>query len=78
MNQNEEKLLSMIRHAFKQGNHHYNFDIPTNEDEAKNLLTALRSLQGKAYLVIIASPEDGYDYIEVELLPSCCRPSSKK
>lgn len=78
MKQYEEKLLSMIRQAFKQGNHHYNFDIPTNEDEAKNLLTALKSLQEKAYLVIIASPEDGYDYIEVELLPSCCRPSSKK
>ena len=78
MKQYEEKLLSMIRQAFKQGNHHYNFDIPTNEDEAKNLLTALKSLQEKSYLVIIASPEDGYDYIEVELLPSCCRPSSKK
>lgn len=78
MNDYEEKLLSIIRQSLKNGAYHYDFDIPQNEDDSKLLLTTLKSLQEKSHLVIIASPEDGYDYIEVELLPSCCRPPSSE
>ena len=76
MNEYEEKLLSIIRQSLKEGAYHYDFDIPQNENDSKSLLTALKSLEEKSYLVIIASPESGYDFIEVELLPSCCRPPS--
>lgn len=78
MNEYEKKLLSIISQSLKEGAYHYDFDIPQNEDDLKNLLTALKSLQEKSFLVIIASPEDGYDFIEVELLPSCCRPPSSE
>lgn len=75
MTEYEKNLLSQIQEAHNSGDYHKCFDIPKRPEEAQKLLTALQSLADAAHIFIIASPDDGYDGVMVELCPSCLKPS---
>lgn len=74
----EKKLLSQIQESYSRGEYHKCFDLPKHPKEAEKLLSALHALEDAAQIFIIASPEDGYDDITVELCPSCLKPSPDK
>ena len=70
----EKYLLSQLHSSFDSGEYHVCFDIPESPEDAKKLLSALRTLEGASKIIILASPETGYDYIEAEMHPPCCGP----
>jgi hypothetical protein len=69
----EQKLLSQLQSSFDSGECHVCFDIPEFPEESEKLLSALHSLKDASKIIILASPETGYDYIEVEMCPPCCK-----
>lgn len=73
----EKELLSLLKKSFSKGEHHYVFDIPESPAEAEKLLHALQTLNDACHILILESPEDGYDHILVEKGPPCCKPLSK-
>lgn len=70
----EKNLLSQLQSSFDSGEYHVGFDIPEFPEEAEKLLSALHALEKASKIFILASPETGYDYIEVEMYPPCCGP----
>lgn len=70
----EKELMDLLEKEFSSGEFHYDFDLPEDPDAANQLLSTLKSLEAKGCVLILVSPEDGYDYIEVEKFPPCCKP----
>lgn len=70
----EKNLLSQLQNSFNSGEYHVCFDIPEFPEESEKLLSALHALEDASKIIILASPEAGYDYIEVEMHPACCGP----
>ena len=70
----EKNLLSQLQSSFDSGECHVGFDIPENPEESEKLLSALHTLEDASKIIILASPETGYDYIDVEMYPPCCGP----
>ncbi|RPF48230.1 hypothetical protein EDD70_1045 [Hydrogenoanaerobacterium saccharovorans] len=65
----EKKLYKKLYDSFQSDEFLVCFDLPEDKEEKELLLSAARHFEDAGIACAVVSPDLGYDYLELELMP---------